>query len=136
MIEKKMPQDYWEWAAGAAFYISNRLPVRFRNWWYREPIHLMYGLETDYNRWRVMFSVCYVLKRPFEMRKDWMPRGMKGILVGMTDSTYSFFVPHLQKVIQSGDVIVDEENGEQFQGSVVSMEVDVDREYEVISDTS
>jgi hypothetical protein len=129
MIEKSMPQEYWEWAASAAVYISNRLPVRYENEWIREPLYLMYGLETDYSRWRVMFSVCYVLKRPFEMRKDWMSRGIKSILVGMTDSTYS--VPQLQKVIQSSDVIVDEGSGEQLGETVVATMVDVDREYEV-----
>ena len=119
MIEKSMPQEYWEWAASAAVYISNRLPVRYENEWIREPLYLMYCLETDYSRWRVMFSVCYVLKRSFEMRKDWMSRGIKGILVGMTDSTYSVFVPQLQNVIQSSDVIVDEGSGEQLGETVV-----------------
>ena len=71
----------------------------------------MYGLKTNYSRWRVMFSVCYVLKRPIELRTDRLARVMKEILVGMNDSTYSVYVPHLQKVIESADVVVDEGSG-------------------------
>ena len=42
------------------------------------------------------------------MRKDWLRRGFKGILVGINDSTYIVWVPELRKVVDSSNVIIDE----------------------------
>ena len=81
---------------------------RYEGVWRREAVYRMFGITADYSRFRVPFSKAYVLNRPTEMRKDWLRRGFKGILVGITDSTYKVWVPELRKVVDSSNAIIDE----------------------------
>lgn len=70
------------------------------------------------------------------MRKDSLPRAMKGILVGISDSTYSVYVQHLVKVVQSSNIVVDESvSGEsvptEIGANMDRVEFDIGKEYSV-----
>ena len=106
--ERRIPQMFWEDAAKMAIYVLNRMPNRYEGEWQREALYLMFGIKTDYSRFRVPFSKAYVMKRPHEIRKDWKKQGYKGILVGINDVDYTVCVPELSAEVQSSNVIIDE----------------------------
>jgi hypothetical protein len=108
LLEKRMPEYFWEYSAAMAIYIINRMPNRYEGVWQREAVYQMFGITADYSRFRGPFSKTHVLKRPTKMRKDRLRRGFKGILVGINDSTYKVWVPELRKVVDSSNVIIDE----------------------------
>jgi len=127
--ERHMPQIFWEDAAKMAIYVLNRTPNRYEGRWQREAMHLMFGISTDYSRFRVPFSKAYVMKRPAEIRKDWKKKGYKGILVGISDVDYTVWVPELGAEIQSTNVIIDESaQGELETGEIYPEITEKDRE--------
>jgi len=108
LIEKSMPQEYWEFSARMAVYVLNRTPYKYRNKWQEDAVSKFFGVVADYTRFKIPFSVAYVLKPPNELRKDWGPRACEGVLVGISDSTYTVFVPEFNRLFESSNVTIDE----------------------------
>ena len=108
LIEKLMPEEYWEFAASMAAYVLNRTPFKYKNKWQMDAVSQFFGVVADYSRFRIPFSVAYVLKTPSELKKDWNTRAHEGVLVGITDSTYSVYVPDTHTITESSNVLIDE----------------------------
>ena len=103
---KNLPVKLWAEAINTPAYVLNHTgqsPVAgkslFELWSKKEPL--------DICHLKIFGSDCYI-HVPKQKRKKWNPKSVKGILVGYCDDKdgYRVYVPELNKVVSSRDVIL------------------------------
>eukprot|EP00253_Pinus_taeda_P009741 PITA_09741 len=106
--ESGTPATFWGEAAFAAVTILNKTNVKVNNT--QTPHELWYG-KTPTVKYFKIFGSKYCIKRTDENLGKFEPRADEGILLGYSPHTkaYKCYNKRLGKIIESIDVVVDEE---------------------------
>jgi hypothetical protein len=109
-IQGNLPQKLWPYIVAHATRLLNRIPVQRKQW--QTPFEMVHGRKPNLSNLKIIGSLAYVLiknKKARPARAKLQENALMGWLVGL-DATniYKVWVPHLDRVIVSRDVQVDE----------------------------
>ena len=106
--ESGTPTTFWAEAAFAAVTILNKTNVRVNNT--QTPHELWYCKTPTVKYFKIFVSKCYIKKSDENLGK-FEPRADEGILLGYSphSKTYKCYNKRLGKIVESIDVVVDEE---------------------------
>ncbi|RKK56334.1 hypothetical protein BFJ69_g17657, partial [Fusarium oxysporum] len=105
-----LPQKLWPYIVAHATRLLNRIPVQRKQW--QTPFEMVHGRKPNLSNLKIIGSLAYVLiknKKARPAKAKLQENALMGWLVGL-DATniYKVWVPHLDRVIVSRDVQVDE----------------------------
>ena len=100
------PSWIWAEAVNCAVYIRNRIPSSSR---IKSPFEILNNWKPSVSHIKIFGSKTFV-HIPHQKRNKLEPKCFEGALVGFCDTTkgYRVYIPKLEKVIISRDVIIDE----------------------------
>ncbi|KAL5611335.1 hypothetical protein FOBRF1_007452 [Fusarium oxysporum] len=109
-IQGNLPQKLWPYIVAHATRLLNRIPVQRKRW--QTPFEMVHGRKPNLSNLKIIGSLAYVLiknKKARPAKAKLQENALMGWLVGL-DATniYKVWVPHLDRVIVSRDVQVDE----------------------------
>ncbi|KAF6518157.1 hypothetical protein HZS61_002235 [Fusarium oxysporum f. sp. conglutinans] len=109
-IQGNLPQKLWPYIVAHATRLLNRIPVQRKQW--QTPFEMVHGRKPNLSNLKIIGSLAYVLiknKKARPAKAKLQENALMGWLVGL-DATniYKVWVPHLDRVIVSRDVQVDE----------------------------
>ncbi|KAF6527626.1 hypothetical protein HZS61_007964 [Fusarium oxysporum f. sp. conglutinans] len=109
-IQGNLPQKLWPYIVAHATRLLNRIPVQRKQW--QTPFEMVHGRKPNLSNLKIIGSLAYVLiknKKARPAKAKLQENAVMGWLVGF-DATniYKVWVPHLDRVIVSRDVQVDE----------------------------
>lgn len=109
-IQSKLPHKLWPYIVSHATRLLNRIPVQRKAW--QTPFQMVHGRKPNLSYLKIIGSLAYVLiknTRNRPARAKLQEKAIKGWLVEL-DATniYKVWIPHLDRVIRSRDVQVDE----------------------------
>ncbi|KAG4253841.1 hypothetical protein FPRO03_14238 [Fusarium proliferatum] len=109
-IQGNLPQKLWPYIVAHATRLLNRIPVQRKQW--QTPFEMVHGRKPNLSNLKIIGSLAYVLiknKKARPAKAKLQENAVMGWLVGL-DATniYKVWVPHLDRVIVSRDVQVDE----------------------------
>lgn len=109
-IQGNLPQKLWPYIVTHATRLLDRIPVQRKQW--RNPFEMVHGRKPNLPNLKITGSLAYVLiknKKARPARAKLQENALMGWLVGL-DATniYKVWIPHLDRVIVSRDVQVDE----------------------------
>jgi len=130
-LSSKLPEDLWTEITRAAIYCANRVPRRRHDW--RSPYEVFYtavaqmegavvrGRKPQLGHLRAYGCKAYAMTDIAQLKKKrlqrFLPKAWIGYLVGYNATgIYRIWIPKLQKVISTRDVIFNEE--ELFDGKI------------------
>ncbi|EMT69241.1 hypothetical protein FOC4_g10000290 [Fusarium odoratissimum] len=109
-IQGNLPQKLWPYIVAHATRLLNRIPVQRKQW--RTPFEMVHGRKPNLSHLKIIGSLAYVLiknKKARPARAKLQENALTGWLVGF-DATniHKVWIPHLDRVIVSRDVQIDE----------------------------
>lgn len=109
-IQGNLPQKLWPYIVAHATRLLNRIPVQRKQW--QTPYEMVHGRKPNISHLKIIGSLAYVLiknKKARPARAKLQENALMGWLVGF-DATniHKVWIPHLDRVIVSRDVQVDE----------------------------
>jgi hypothetical protein len=109
-IQGNLPHKLWPYIVSHATRLLNRIPVQRKAW--QTPFEMVHSRKPNLAYLKIIGSLCYVLiksKRARLLKAKLSERAIMGWLVGL-DATniYKVWIPHLDRVVVSRDVQVDE----------------------------
>ncbi|KAF5236868.1 hypothetical protein FANTH_11110 [Fusarium anthophilum] len=109
-IQGNLPQKLWPYIVAHATRLLNRIPVQRKQW--RTPFEMVHGRKRNLSHLKIIGSLAYVLiknKKARSARAKLQENALTGWLVGF-DATniHKVWIPHLDRVIVSRDVQIDE----------------------------
>lgn len=109
-IQSRLPHKLWPYIVAHATRLLNRIPVQ-RKWW-QTPFEMVHGRKPNLAYLKIIGSLAYVLiknKRDRPARAKLNDKAVMGWLVGLdATNVYKVWIPHLNRVVRSRDVQVDE----------------------------
>ena len=109
-IQSRLPHKLWPYIVSHATRILNRIPVQRKEW--QTPFQMVHGRKPNLSNLKIIGSLAYVLikntrDRPATAKLQ--EKAIKGWLVGLdATNVYKVWIPHIDRVIRSRDVQVDE----------------------------
>jgi hypothetical protein len=137
--QSRLPHKLWPYLVAHATRLLNRIPVQRKEW--QTPFQMVHVRKPNLSHLKIVGSLAYVLnknKRDRPARAKLRDKAIMGWLVGFSATNiYKVWIPHLDRVIISRDVQVDEKvmydpalvTGPEGSGYAVSItlnEVDLD----------
>jgi hypothetical protein len=137
--QSKFPHRFWPYLVSHATRLLNRIPVQRKEW--QTPFQMVHARKPNLAYLKIIGSLAYVLvknRRDRPARAKLQDKAIMGWLVGFSATNiYKIWIPHLDRVIISRDVQIDEKvmydpklvTGPQVPGQALSItinEVDLD----------
>ena len=109
-IKGNLPHKLWPYMVAHATRLLNRIPIQRKKW--QTPFEMVHGRKPNLSQHRIIGSLAYVLIKNQRNRPSTAKlkeKAIKGWLVGL-DATniYKVWIPHLDRVVRSRDVRIDE----------------------------
>ena len=108
--QSKLPHRLWPYLVAHATRLLNRIPVQRKDW--QTPFQMIHGRKPNLAYLRIIGSLAYVLvknRRERPARAKLQDKAVMGWLVGFNATNiYKVWIPHLDRVIISRDVQIDE----------------------------
>ncbi len=105
--DTELPPKFWAEAYVYWAYCRNRTSVSFLNA-DSTPFQQLHGFKPDISHLRIFGSPAFI-RIPPSQRKKLDVKALKGIFVGVfDDAAYRIFVPDINNILKSCDVIFDE----------------------------
>jgi len=109
-IQGKLPHKLWPYMVSHATRILNRIPVQRKQW--QTPFEMVHNRKPNIAHFKIIGSLAYVLiksKRERPAKAKLSDKAIKGWLVGLNATNiYKIWIPHMDRVVMSRDVQIDE----------------------------
>jgi len=108
--QSRLPHKLWPYLVAHATRLLNRIPVQRKEW--LTPFQMVHVRKPNLSHLKIVGSLAYVLiksKRDRPARAKLRDKAIMGWLVGFSATNiYKVWIPHLNRVIISRDVQIDE----------------------------
>lgn len=109
-IQSRLPHKLWPYIVSHATRLLNRIPVQRKEW--QTPFQMVHGRKPNLSHLKIIGSLAYVLIKNTRYRPataKLQEKAVKGWLVELeATNIHKVWIPHLDRVVRSRDVQVDE----------------------------